>query len=118
MDRHTLEKKIMRMERELLALKTAHMAGLGTTRFYCELLTPTWTERVYEPRLDVVLSDELGQTPITLYAWVLGGVAYLSGELNLSIQFGGWYDPGEYARLHSVMVKSSAPIVSATWSHQ
>lgn len=34
MDRHTLEKKIMRMERELLALKTAHERGLGTTRFY------------------------------------------------------------------------------------
>ena len=34
MDRHTLQKKIMRMERELLALKTAHERGLGTYRFY------------------------------------------------------------------------------------
>lgn len=36
MDRHTLENKIMRMERELLALKTAHERGLGTTRFYTD----------------------------------------------------------------------------------
>lgn len=34
MDRHTLEKKIMRMERELLALKTACERGLGAISFY------------------------------------------------------------------------------------
>lgn len=34
MDRGTLDKRILRMERELLALKTAHERGLGTYRFY------------------------------------------------------------------------------------
>lgn len=34
MDRHTLEKKLKRIDNELLALKTAHRRGLGTFLFY------------------------------------------------------------------------------------
>lgn len=47
MDRHTLEKKIMRMERELLALKTACERGLGAMSFYRKTLNFTPTDTNY-----------------------------------------------------------------------
>lgn len=115
MDNKTLDKKIRRMENELLALKTASRAGLGTTRFYYYLLKSPWAEEVRNARIRITLSDEFGDTPLSMLEWTGASVGATLGTRNIELLFEGTTVPSSPSML---MLKSSAQIQSATWSHE
>ena len=109
MDRHTLENKIMRMERELLALKTACERGLGAYKFYTKIINFSnvdyrrWTASVLvgEPDSPLVQAVAFGVDSSLLY----DTEAYLRNEREVVVSLN--VGRGDVASGYIVVTSSS-----------
>lgn len=120
-----LTSRLKAVKRELTALKTSHMRGLGRIKIYGQTLTiPTGQTGIHELDIDVTLDSSFAAFPFTQVLPAVNNAGFYTMEVDGFTYVDGyhvkyhmlWFERTNASGTNYARVVSTSPITNVTYN--